>query len=57
MSFAVLGRNSLIQLLAKYVLFPFIPLRCRMTLVGVADKVVIYYVALSPLYFYAIYYF
>jgi hypothetical protein len=37
MGFAVLGRNSLIQLLAKCVLFPFIPLLCRMALVGVAD--------------------
>jgi hypothetical protein len=40
MCFAVLGRNSLIQLLAECVLFPFIPLLCRMALVGFADKVV-----------------
>jgi hypothetical protein len=37
MGFAVLERNSLIQLLAECVLFPFIPLLCRMAFVGVSD--------------------
>ena len=37
MCFAVLGRNSLIQLLAECLLFHFIPLLCRMALAGVAD--------------------